>query len=63
MRVSANKVRLIDVAADMEGVNRTVFITSAAIAKAELILNGPDEAARIKRAQAFEDALDSYSPR
>jgi uncharacterized protein (DUF1778 family) len=64
MRVSADKVLLIDVAAEMEGVNRTAFITRAATAMAEdLILNGPDETARIKKFQAFEDALDSYSPR
>jgi uncharacterized protein (DUF1778 family) len=64
MRVPANLVRLIDVAAEIEGVNRTAFITSAATARAEDVLfNGPDESARIKKAQAFEDALDSYSPR
>jgi uncharacterized protein (DUF1778 family) len=64
MRVAADRIRLIDIAAAMEGVNRTAFITDAATARAEaLILNGPDEAARIEKAQAFEDALDSYSLR
>lgn len=64
MRVPADKVRLIDIAAEIEGVNRTAFITRAATARAEDVLfNGPDEAARLKKAQAFEDALNSYSPR
>jgi uncharacterized protein (DUF1778 family) len=64
MRVPADKVRLIDAAADIAGVNRTAFITGAATARAEdVLLNGPDEASRLKKAQAFEDALDSYSPR
>lgn len=63
MRVHPDRVRLIDVAAGLEGVNRTSFVLSAATQRAEeVILHGPHEEARLKRAQAFEDALDSYSP-
>lgn len=64
MRVHPDKVRLIDIAADLEGVNRTQFITGAATKRAEdVLLHGPNEETRLKRAKAFEDALDSYSPR
>ena len=64
MRVHPDKIRLIDIAAEMEGVNRTQFITGAATEVAEVILLlRPDETTRLQQAQAFEDALDSYSPR
>jgi uncharacterized protein (DUF1778 family) len=44
MRVHPDKVRLIDIAADLEGVNRTQLITGAATKRAEeVLLNGPDE--------------------
>lgn len=44
MRVHPDKVRLIDIAADLEGVNRTQFITGAATKRAEeVLLHGPDE--------------------
>ena len=63
MRVNPDKVRLIDIAANLEGVNRTQFITGAATERAEeVLLQGPDEETRLKRAKAFEDALNSYSP-
>lgn len=63
MRVAPEKVRLIDIAAELEGVNRTQFVLGAATARAEdILLNGTDKAEKDKKFNDFVAALDTYSP-